>query len=56
VTLIKLSLLGLVIILTLGEIVKLIFYNLGYINNLIVGGKLFKYIFLSRLFLYRYII
>jgi hypothetical protein len=42
--------------LALGEIVKLIFYNLGYIKDLIVGSKVFKHIFLSRPFLYRYIV
>jgi len=42
--------------LALGEIVKLIFCDLGYVNNLIVGSKLFKHIFLSGPFLYRYII
>jgi len=36
--------------------VKLVFYNLGYVKDLIVGSKLFKYIFFSRLFLYRYIV
>jgi hypothetical protein len=42
--------------LALREIVKLIFYNLGYVKDFIVNSKLFKYIFLSRLFPYRYII
>jgi len=42
--------------LTLGEMVKLVFCDLGYINHLIVGSKLFKHIFLSGPFLYRYII
>jgi hypothetical protein len=42
--------------LALGEIVKLVFYNLGYIKDLIVGSKVFKYIFLSGLFLRRCII
>ena len=42
--------------LTLGEIVKFIFYNLGYIKDFIVNSKLFKHIFLSRLFLYKYIV
>ena len=36
--------------------VKLIFCNLGYIKDLIVGSKLFKYIFFSGPFPYRYII
>ena len=42
--------------LTLREIVKLIFYNLGRVKIFIIDSKLFKYIFLSGLFLYRYII
>ena len=42
--------------LALGEIVKLILCDLGYIKDLIVGSKVFKHIFLSGLFLYRYIV
>ena len=42
--------------LTLGEIVKLIFCDLGRVKDFIVDSKLFKYIFLSRLFLYKYIV
>jgi len=42
--------------LALGEIVKLIFYNLGYIKDLIVGSKVFKHIFFNRPFLRRYIV
>jgi hypothetical protein len=42
--------------LTLREIVKLIFCDLGYIKDFIVNSKLFKYIFLSGPFLYKYII
>ena len=42
--------------LTLREIVKFIFYDLGYVKDLIVNSKLFKYIFLNRPFLYRYIV
>ena len=36
--------------------VKLILCDLGYIKDLIVGSKVFKHIFLSRLFPYKYII
>jgi len=36
--------------LTLGEIVKLVLCNLGYIKDLIVGSKVFKHIFFSRPF------
>jgi hypothetical protein len=42
--------------LTLGEIVKLILYNLGYVKDFIVNSKLFKHIFLSGPFPYRYIV
>jgi hypothetical protein len=42
--------------LTLREIVKLIFCNLSYIKDFIVNSKLFKYIFLSGPFLYKYIV
>ena len=42
--------------LTLKEIVKLIFCDLGYIKDFIVDSKLFKHIFLSRPFLYKYIV
>jgi hypothetical protein len=42
--------------LILGEIVKLILYNLGYIKDFIINSKLFKYIFFSRPFPYKYII
>ena len=42
--------------LTLREIVKFIFYNLGRVKDFIVNSKLFKYIFLSGPFLYRYIV
>jgi hypothetical protein len=41
---------------TLREIVKLILYSLDYIKDFIVNNKLFKYIFLSRPFLYKYIV
>ena len=54
--LIKFSFLGLVIMLALREIVKFIFYNLGRVKDFIVDNKLFKYIFFSRLFPYRYIV
>ena len=42
--------------LTLKEIVKFIFYNLGCVKDFIINSKLFKYIFFSRPFLYRYIV
>jgi hypothetical protein len=42
--------------LTLGEIVKLIFCDLGHVKDFIVNNKLFKYIFLNRPFLYRYVV
>jgi len=42
--------------LTLGEIVKLIFCDLGYVKDLIVGSKVFKHIFLNRPFPRRYIV
>jgi hypothetical protein len=42
--------------LTLREIVKLILYNLGHVKDFIVNSKLFKYIFFSRPFLYKYIV
>jgi hypothetical protein len=42
--------------LALGEIVKLILCDLGCIKDFIVNSKLFKHIFLSRPFLYRYIV
>jgi hypothetical protein len=42
--------------LTLGEIVKLILYNLGRVKDFIVNSKLFKHIFLSRPFPYKYIV
>ena len=42
--------------LTLGEIVKLIFCDLGRVKDFIVNSKLFKYIFLSRPFPYKYIV
>jgi hypothetical protein len=42
--------------LTLGEIIKLILYDLSYVKDFIIDSKLIKYIFLSRLFPYRYII
>jgi hypothetical protein len=42
--------------LALREIVKLIFCDLGHVKDFIVNSKLFKYIFLSGLFLYKYIV
>jgi hypothetical protein len=42
--------------LILREIVKLILYNLGYVEDFIVNSKLFKYIFLSRPFPHKYVV
>jgi hypothetical protein len=42
--------------LILREIVKLILYNLGCIKDFIINSKLFKHIFLSGPFPYRYIV
>jgi hypothetical protein len=42
--------------LALGEMVKLILCGLGRVKDLIVGSKVFKYIFLGRLFPYSYIV
>ena len=42
--------------LILRKIVKLILCDLGRVKDFIVDSKLFKYIFLNRPFLYRYII
>jgi hypothetical protein len=42
--------------LTLREIVKLILCDLGHVKDFIVNSKLFKHIFLSRPFSYRYVV